>query len=139
MAAGQYTFTIEQGSTTDFEVQYTDNDGNPIDLSHHVARMQIRTSIGSSPHMTLSSSLHNDGTGLNLSGSKHSSTYPKPLASGTIGVYISAESSSNFDFSTAVYDLEIASASSADIYVTRLLEGKIKLSKNVTLGSYWYE
>ena len=43
MAAGQYTFTMEQGSTTDFEVQYTDSDGNPINLSHHVARMQLRS------------------------------------------------------------------------------------------------
>tara|TARA_R110000824_G_scaffold139493_1_gene304615 strand:- start:810 stop:1223 length:414 start_codon:yes stop_codon:yes gene_type:complete len=137
MAAGQYTFTVEQGSTTDFEVQYTDNDGNPIDLQHHVARMQLRQNKSSTtPYLTLSSSLNSDGTGLNLSGSKHLSGYPKPLASGSIGVYISAASSSELSFTEAVYDLEIASASSADIHVTRLLEGKIKLSKNVTLGSY---
>ena len=37
---------------------------------------------------------------------------------------------------SAYYDLEIASASSNVVHVTRLLEGKVKLSKNVTLGSY---
>jgi hypothetical protein len=137
MAAGQYTFTIEQGSTTDFEVQYTDNDGNPINLSHHVARMQLRPSKTSdTTYLTLSSSLNSDGTGLNLSGSNQLSGYPKPLASGSIGVYISAASSSELSFTEAVYDLEIASASSAVVHVTRILEGKIKLSKNVTLGSY---
>ena len=32
MAAGRYSFVIEQGATTDFEVVYNDSNGNPIDL-----------------------------------------------------------------------------------------------------------
>jgi hypothetical protein len=35
-----------------------------------------------------------------------------------------------------VYDLEIASGSGNCATVTRILEGRIKLSKNITLGSY---
>jgi hypothetical protein len=137
MSAGRYTFTIEQGATTDFEIQYTDSDLNPIDLSGYTARMQFRPTRGSDTlYMALSSSLNSDNSGLNLSGSKLATGYPKPLASGSIGVYISAVSSSNLTFNEAYYDLEIASASSNVVHVTRLLEGKVKLSKNVTLGSY---
>ena len=35
MAAGRFNFTIEQGTTVDFEIQYQDASGNPIDLAQH--------------------------------------------------------------------------------------------------------
>lgn len=133
MAAGRYSFTIEQGATIDFEVVYKDSNSIPIDLTGYQARMQIRPSVNSSTtYITLSSSLGICGTGLNLSGSGGN----KPLSSGSIGVYISAASSSLLDFSEGVYDLEIASGSGDCAVVTRILEGKVRLSKNVTLGSY---
>lgn len=132
MAAGRYSFTIEQGATLDFEVVYKDSNGDPISLVGHDARMQIKPSPGSSTtYITLSSSLATDGTGLNLSGSLGT----KPLTSGSIGIFISANSSSAFNFDEASYDLEIASGSTYPI-VTRVLEGKIKLSKEITTGSY---
>lgn len=94
--------------------------------------MQIRPSVGSDTvYLTLSSSLTTDGTGLNLSGSNSLN----PPTSGTIGIFISAVSSSQLDFTEAVYDLELASGSLYPV-VTRLLEGKVQLSKNVTLGSF---
>lgn len=132
MAAGRYSFIIEQGATLDFEISYKDSGSNPIDLTDHQARMQIRPSIGSDiVHLTLSSSLDADGTGLNLSGSDGLN----PPTSGTIGIFISANSSSQLDFNEAVYDLEIATGSTYPT-VTRILEGSIQLSKNVTLGSF---
>ncbi len=132
MAAGRYSFVIEQGATTDFEIAYKDANGSPIDLIGYQGRMQIRPSIGSDTvYLTLSSSLDPDGTGLNFSGSAGIN----PLVSGTIGVFISANSSSLLDFDEAVYDLEITTGSEYPI-VYRLLEGKVKLSKNVTLGSF---
>lgn len=132
MAAGRYSFIIEQGSTLDFEIAYKDSGSNPIDLTGHQARMQIRPTIGSDTViLTLSSSLDSDGTGLNLNGSDGLN----PLTSGTIGVFISANSSSLLDFNSAVYDLEIATGSTYPI-VTRILEGEIQLNKNVTLGSF---
>ena len=95
--------------------------------------MQIRPSIGSDiVHMTLSSSLNPCGTGLNMSGSNSTN----PPTSGSIGIFISAASSSLLDFNEAVYDLEIASGSGNCANVTRILQGKVKLSKNTTLGSY---
>jgi len=125
MAAGRYSFTIEQGSTLDFNVQYLDSNSTPVDLTDYSGRMQIRPSAGSSDVIaTLSSSRDTDGTGLNFSGSNGL----QPPTSGSIGVFISAASSSAFSFNEAVYDLEIYSGS----IVTRILEGKVKLSPEVT-------
>ena len=136
MAAGKYNFTIEQGATVDFAVQYKDSGSNPINLSEYQARMQFRPTFGSSTvYLTLSSSLGPCGTGLNLSGSGglNAST---PPSSGSVGVFISALSSSQLTFNAALYDLEIASGSGNCAVVTRLLEGTVKLSKNVTLGNF---
>ena len=132
MSAGRYSFTIEQGATVDFELAYKDSSNNPIDLTGYQGRMQIRPSIGSDTvYITLSSSLEPDGTGLNFNGSDGLN----PPTSGTIGIFISANSSSQLNFNEAVYDLELATGSTYPI-VTRLLEGQVKLSKNTTLGSF---
>ena len=135
MAAGKYNFTIEQGATVDFAVQYKDSGSNPIDLSGYQARMQLRPTLGSSTiYITLSSSLGPCGTGLNLSGSGGQSASPPP-SSGSIGVNISANSSSQFSFGEAFYDLDLISGSTYPV-VTRILEGKVQLSKEVTTGTY---
>jgi len=132
MSAGRYSFTIEQGATLDFELAYKDSSNNPIDLTGYQGRMQIRPSVGSDTvYITLSSSLDSDGTGLNFSGSDGLN----PPTSGTIGIFISANSSSLLNFNEASYDLELATGSEFPI-VTRLLEGNVKLSKNITLGSF---
>ena len=125
MAAGRYSFVIEQGSTLNLELQYKDSNGKPINLTGYSGRMQVRPSVGSETvYLTLSSSLNADGTGLNFSGSSGTN----PPTSGSIAIYISAPSSSTLTFDTAVYDLELTSGP----VVTRLLEGQIKLSKEVT-------
>jgi len=125
MAAGRYSFVIEQGATLNLELQYKDSTGTPINLTGCGGKMQIRPSVSSTTaSITLSSSLAADGTGLNFSGSNGAT----PPTSGSIGVYISAISSSMLDFNNGVYDLEITSGS----FVTRILEGQVKLSFNVT-------
>lgn len=130
MSAGKYNFTIEQGATVDFEIEYKDSNNSPVDLTGYTGRMQIKNNFSSSAtviYTTLSSSLDPDGTGLNFSGSSGT----KPPTSGSIGIFISATSSSLFNFTTARYDLEIYSGSTYPI-VTRLLEGTVKLSQQVT-------
>jgi hypothetical protein len=125
MAAGRYSFVIEQGATLNLELQYKDSSGNPIDLTDYSGQMQLRPSVSSNTvYITLSSSLQPDGTGINFSGSNGTT----PPTSGSIGIYISAASSSALNFDQAVYDLEISSGS----FVTRILEGQVKLSLNVT-------
>ena len=134
MAAGKYSFLIEQGATTNFEIVYKDSTGTPIDLTNYQARMQIRTlKTGSSDiYLTLSSSLQEDGTGLSLSGSSGTN----PPESGSIGIFISAATSSELNFSQGHYDLEIATGSGPTAIVTRLLEGVAQLSQQVTTGSF---
>ena len=127
MPAGRYNLLIEQGATFEIELQYKDSNGVVVDLTGYSGRLQIRPSIGSpTAYLCLSSSLQPDGTGLNFSGSNGST----PPTSGSIGVYISAATSSMLTFNTGVYDLEIASGS----FVTRLLQGNVQLSKEVTTG-----
>jgi hypothetical protein len=123
MAAGKYSFIIEQGSTVNFTIVYTDSIGNLIDLQYYDAKMQIRPYPGSNDLIvTLSSSLNADGTGLNMSNA----------VSGAIGIYIASCTSSQFTFNEAAYDLDIISGSDCPV-VNRILEGKVKLSKEVTI------
>ena len=125
MAAGRYSFIIEQGATTNFQINSTDASGSAIDLTGYHARMQIRPGVESDTiYLSLSSSLEADGTGINLSGSN----FETPLQSGSLAVYISADTTTDLDFNEAYYDLEMVNGGT----VTRLLEGKVKLSKNVT-------
>lgn len=125
MAAGKYSFIIEQGSTVDFTIVYNDANGNPVNLSQYSSKMQIRETYGSNPLLTLSSSLNADGTGLNMSNA----------ASGAIEIYIASCTSSMLTFNEAIYDLDIISGSGDCPVVTRILEGKVKLSKEVTVVS----
>jgi len=131
MAAGKYNFTIEQGATVDFEIQYKDSNNKPVDLTGYSGRMMIRSNFADNTpttYLTLSSSLNSDGTGLNFSGSRNS----KPPTSGSIGIYIAACTSSALTFVTARYDLESYSGSNCP-YTVRLLEGQVNLSKQVTV------
>ena len=128
MAAGKYSFTIEQGSTFERELIYQDSTGTPIDFTNYSARMQFRPAPGSNTlYLTLSSSLMPDNTGLNMNGLSGAN----PRASGTIGIVISAATSSMLTFDEAAYDLEIYSAS----YASRIIEGRVKLSKEVTINN----
>ena len=131
MAAGRYSFVIEQGATTNFEIQYKDSNNSPIDLTDYTGRLQIRSTYAQNNgelYLTLSSSRNPDGTGLNFSGSNGST----PPTSGSIGIYIAACTSSALTFNEAKYDLEIYSGNGNCPYTVRLLEGNVKLSKEVT-------
>lgn len=126
MAAGRYNLIIEQGATYNLEIQYKSSAGYALDLTGYHGCMHIRPSVGSDTiYLDLSSSLEPDGTGLNFSGS----TGEKDPASGSIAIYISSATSSLLDFSDAVYDLEIYSGS----FTARLIEGRVRLSKEVTI------
>jgi hypothetical protein len=130
MSAGRYPIYIEQGTTIDFEVQYKDSEGVPVNLTGYGARMQFRPSVESNEiFLSLTSNLNPDGTGINMSGS---APY-KPPTSGSLGIYIASCTSSMLNFGEAVYDLEIfAPIDSSCPVVTRILQGPVRLSKEVT-------
>lgn len=132
MAAGKYSFTIQQGSTLRFRIDYKDSSSNAVDLTNYQSRMTIRPDVASSTVICSLSSVTTDvdGTGLNMTPVVSGVTYPK--SSGSIEITISAASSSLFTFGEAVYDLEIYSGSAPGTYVDRILEGRVKLTKEVT-------
>lgn len=132
MSAGRYSFLIEQGATTDFEIQYKGSSGTPVDLTGYEAAMQIRNAQnGATLYATLTSSIGDtytkgvSGSFLSLSGSNLST----PLSSGSIGVYIGHAVTNDFSFNEAYYDIELTSGSIR----TRLLQGQIQLNDQVTL------
>lgn len=125
MAAGKWNFTIEQGTTVDFSIQYKDSNLIPVNLTGYSGRMQIRSNYADNnpiTYITLSSSRAADGTGLNFTNA----------VTGSIGIFIAACSSSTFNFSSARYDLEIYSGSVSCPITIRLLEGQINISKETT-------
>ena len=115
MSAGKYSFCIEQGATLQKTIVYKDNSGNYVDLTGYSARMKIRPT-------TTSQDVYWSGT---------TETGELPFiseVSGTFLIFISATQSMDLDFDKGVYDLELYSGS----FVTRLLEGNVNLSREVT-------
>ena len=120
MAAGIYNFTIEQGATFQRIFKYKGSDNTPIDLSSHAVRMQIRESIdSSSPIISLTETEDaTHGSKITVGGDDNNE----------ILILITASATRDMNFGQAVYDLEIELSE----VVTRLLQGKVKLSKEVT-------
>ena len=117
MAAGKYNFTIEQGTTWDQYVNVKDANSVSIDISYYTASMQIRNTYGGTKYADVSCSI------TVTSGS---------TVSGSVRMELNSDDTSRLTFGTAYYDVEIASGSTTAPYTTRLLQGQIKLSKEVT-------
>jgi len=126
-----YTFIIKQGKTFERRFEYYPNN-EPFDLTGYEVRSQIKSGYGSTAtiYCTLSSSLQPDGTGFNLTPTSGSVVLPR--TSGSIGMHISAFSSSQFNFDTGYIDIEIYSGSGVTQYVKELISGKVKILKEVT-------
>ena len=129
MAAGKYNFTIEQGATFRRTFKYKDSEGNPIDLSLHDVNMQIRETI-SSPNFILSvdesGATKHDNTSITSTKFTVDTT---PGKTHEFSLVIDADTTASMSFDTAQYDIEIKDSLDE---VTRLLQGNVKLSKEVT-------
>ena len=113
--AGTLHLTIEQGATYDPVLTWGDENGAPIDLTCYIARMQIRASVEAVT--TIHEATTANGQ-LVMGG-----------AAGTVTFNIPAVDTAAMDFEEAVYDLEVESAGG---HVTRLVEGSVYLSPEVT-------
>ena len=120
MAAGKYSFIIEQGATFIRIFKYKDENGNPVDLNGYTVRMQIREDYNSSIIRTFDNG-GNGGFGL--------TTAEGASEKNIITLTITATQTAAFAFDQARYDIELVSGAGV---VTRLLQGKIKLSREVT-------
>jgi hypothetical protein len=115
MPAASYDFVIEQGATLVKPIIWSDSNGAPINLTGYSAKMQLRQSVNS------------DDVLLELSSA--SNTLVITPATGTITMVFSATTTAAITWSRAKYDLEVTSETGA---VTRLIEGLITVSKEVT-------
>lgn len=127
MAAGQYDFTIEQGTSFGLSFKYADSGNVPIDLAaFSCARMQWNTNLNTTYQFTTS----NTNSGLYLF------EFGSPTSSGIINFKLPASITAGYDFSTASYDLELESVapfySGGGPQVIRLLEGTVSVSPEIT-------
>jgi hypothetical protein len=113
MPAANYDILIEQGATFRLQLAWKDGEGDPIDLTGYSARMQVRPRASSD--QVLVALVSGDGITLGDDGS--------------IVVLASAERTEAVAGKRAVYDLELESA---DGTVTRLIQGGVNISPEVT-------
>lgn len=117
MAAATYDFEIEQGATLIKPIVWNDSTGAPVNLTGYTAKMQVRQSVASE-EVLLELSTTNGKIQLT------------PLT-GTITLVFSAATTAAINWKRGKYDLELTSA---DGTVTRLIEGEINISKEITRG-----
>lgn len=126
----KYTIRIKQGKTYQNRIEYWYN-GSLYDLTEYEARMQIRPSFTSTTvYCNLTTQIGADGSGLNLTPISASVVLPK--SSGSIGITISAYSSSQFTWKEAFYDLEIYSGSGVSEFVREIISGKVLVQPEIT-------
>lgn len=115
MAAANYDFEIEQGATLLKPIVWKDSAGVAVNLTGYTAKMQVRKSA-SSPDVLLEMSTTNGKIQLTP-------------ATGTITLVFSATTTADISWTRGKYDLELTSA---DGTVTRLIEGEISVSREIT-------
>jgi len=121
MPASQYNFAIEQGSSFRMNLIYKDDNGNIINLTNWCARLTWVTNRNATQVFNT--------TNLDHSVYKFTITGNE----GKISLLIPAETTNNFDFNTAKYDLELQSPddlyAGGGKYTTRILYGVISIDK----------
>lgn len=142
--SGNYTFTVDKGTTIKFEVKYKYCDKSPIDLTGYSAQMKLIKDAtkdescyydvnecectnsqiqGIDYPFIISSSILPDGTGISFNGISGL----LPSSSGAIAVEISSQTSSMFNFNVAKYQLDIFDNNE----VIRILTGNIYINNNI--------
>lgn len=115
MAAATYDFEIEQGTTLLKPIVWKDSNGTPVNLTGYSAKMQVRQSAAS-PDALLEMSTVNGKIQITPS-------------TGTIVLVFSATTTAAITWKRGKYDLELTAG---DGTVTRLIEGEITISKEIT-------
>lgn len=117
MAAAKYDFTIEQGTTVTKPFVWKSGEGLPVDITGYTARMQVRRSVSSADVLLEAST---DNNRIQIDGTE-----------GRLTLVLSATVTSAINWTLGVYDIELRDN---DGVVTRLVQGSITVSKEVTRG-----
>jgi hypothetical protein len=113
--AAKYNIKIEQGATYLMpQITWKDSTGAPINLTGYTAMMHIRGKIDDTDTLY---ELTTENGRIVLGG-----------VLGTVDINIPATDTTNFTWSSAVFDLELISGS----FVKRFLQGSVSVSKEVT-------
>lgn len=112
--AAQKNWEVDQNATFAFQVEYLDEEYDPIQLNFHTARMQVRDAKGGKK---LAFTLV-EGDGITISPTE-----------GKISVFISADRTNKMFYPKSAYDLVLIDPS---VNKTRLLEGFMTLNRSVT-------
>jgi len=115
MSAGRYNFEIEEGATFTRTITYTDSEDTAIDISNATVRMQIRDNYSSE---TAAISLSSPSNGITLSNE-----------TGKFIINITATQTESLGIKQGVYDMEVEYDTGT---VERILEGRVKISRQVT-------
>lgn len=127
MAASQYDFTIEQGSSFKMSLIYKDQNGTPVNLTNWCARLTWKTNTNT---IQVFSSNNTDYSVYQFS---------IDAAAGKLTLMLPAVTTNSFSFSSAKYDLELQSPddlySGGGKFTTRLLFGTINIAKRFSQSS----
>jgi hypothetical protein len=121
MGASLYNFPIEQGSSFKLSLTYKDVDGNPINLNGYSAKLIWRTTLDADQTFTTENA-PNSSYSFTIDGS-----------TGKIILLLPAQTTNDFNFNSAKYDLELKSPQ--DLYANggkqtiRILYGTIIIKK----------
>lgn len=113
MAAGTHNLIIDKGSDFAFQVNLKQN-GVAVDLTNYSARAQMRATRTSTSELVTS----------------FNCTVLSPATDGKINISLPNANTSNVDPGRYYYDLEIYTAN--DATVTRLLQGDVTITPEVT-------
>lgn len=114
-------FTIYQGATFRKRLRWTNKaTGTPLDLTGCKARMQVRAEVESTEVLL---ELTTENGGITLGGT-----------AGTIDFYVGATATAAFTWTSGVFDLEIVHPGALPDDVTRLAQGPVSVSPEVTRG-----
>lgn len=126
MAAKNYNFPIEQGSSFRLSLTYKDDNGNLVDLTGYCARLVMKTNSGDEKVFT-------SGT----TNSEYKFVIDAPQ--GVLTLLISSSTTNGYDFSSAKYDLEIQTPQDLYVgggkYTLRILYGTINIIKRFSQNS----
>ena len=129
MSAANYNFSIERGSSFRISLVYKDANENPINITNWCARLTMKTEYLSVSKKSLVSTKVYTTTNLDYSLYK----FYIDGTDGRLTLLLPSDTTNNFDFDSAKYDLELQSPDEfygdGGNYTIRLLYGVITIKQ----------